>query len=75
MSCHNFSFNGGKGIICLADTYKFKGFTFEWHDYLGPTQLRNDGEPRQRTSKAFWPALDRWLNLTKAQKEKTRIGG
>jgi hypothetical protein len=75
MSCHRFEFNGGHGIITLANVYQFKGFTFEWHDYLGPAQLRKDGGQRRRISKAFWPALDDWLKLSKKQREKTRIAG
>lgn len=62
-----------RGFIEISQVYKFNGFTFEYHRYFGPHQLRKDGELRQRFSRGFWRAIERWEKLPKKQKERTRI--
>lgn len=73
MSCHRFNINGCPGIICLADFYCFGGFTFQWHNYLGPCKVNHDLEPSKRTGRAFYKMIDKWVKLTKKQREKYRI--
>ena len=78
MGAHHFNEGGFKGVIHLADIYRFEGFTFEWHHYFGPFRCRKNGEPtlRQPLERSkFWKMLERWEKLTKDEKEKTRIYG
>lgn len=40
-----------------------KTWSFSWHDFLGPTVLRGDGQPFARQPgirSPFWPALTAW---------------
>ena len=78
MSAHYFQNENMRGVIHLADIYRFEGYTFEWHYYCGPFLCRKNMEPRKRQPgerSKFWQALARWEKLTKAKKEKTRIYG
>ena len=70
------------GQVCFidyADAYgeaKVNGTVWRWefHDYLGPTFLRKDGEPRKcqcPTVKAAWKAFDKWLK--RYEKEKRHM--
>jgi len=60
-------------IFRMGDTYNFEGLIFEWHPYLGPFLCKKNGESSARrfTSKDQ-KIIERWLKLTKKQKEKTR---
>lgn len=62
-------------ILTLADIYHYKGFTFEFHRYLGPTKLKKDGEIAARTGRKFWKAFGEWFELTDEEKDDTRISG
>jgi hypothetical protein len=73
MSCHNFNFNGGSGIICLPNIYFYKGFYFEFHNYLGPVKLCKDLEPAKFSGMKFYKTVAEWDKLDKKRKEKTRI--
>lgn len=75
MGCHHFNFNGGHGIITLANGYKYKNFYFEYHSYLGPTKMNKNGEFSKRQGRTFYKAISAWEKLSKREKEKTRIYG
>jgi hypothetical protein len=53
--------------------YKFDGFIFDWHDWLGACKLKKDGMPAARSGFKFFDAIDRWLNLTDDEREQTRF--
>ena len=61
----------GGAILCVADVYEYKGFIFEWHDYLGPSPLRKDGEPMVRVPESFWVAMTEFSALP--DKERYRV--
>ncbi len=66
--------NGSVVHLAISPCYKFKGFVFEVHSYLGPTKLRHtDHEPAARTGRKFWSVFKEWSELTPEQKESTRI--
>ena len=75
MSDHYFNFNGGSGIISLANGYKFEGFYFEYHSYLGPTKMNKNGEFSKRTGRKFYKMIDSFEKLSKNEREKYRIYG
>lgn len=69
MTCIPFQSADGKmtGHFCevpsFTVSYKGKTWTFEYHDYFGPSVLRKDGEisarqPGPRSN--FWKAFERW---------------
>jgi hypothetical protein len=62
-------------IMCFQSGYCFEGYTFEYHDYMGPQPIRKDGEPRKTIPKGFWEAFDRWNKLPDEEQEKYRIYG
>lgn len=62
-------------ILNIANVYRYKGFTFEFHRYCGPMKINKDGEPSKTCGRKFWKAFDEWNNLTKEQKEDTQIAG
>ena len=77
MGCHHFTFGNSHGIITLSNIYEYKGFTFEWHNYCGPVRVRKKNfeickRPYGRT---FLTVVTEWDNLSKEEKEKTRIYG
>lgn len=75
MPCHRFKLDDGTtGFICTRNVYRYGGFLFEWHDYLGPGKLCKDGELAAREGKKFYAAVTRWCKLSKRRREKTRIG-
>lgn len=71
MSCHSF----GNGIVCLPNIYKYEGFIFEFHNYLGPFKLKKDFEPAKREGRKFYNVVTKWCKLNKRQKNKTRVYG
>jgi hypothetical protein len=71
MSCHKIE----NGIICLPNFYFYKGFYFEFHRYFGPMKLRKDLEPAARQGMKFCKVVTEWCQLSKKQKEGTRIYG
>lgn len=78
MGAHYFQDRHSRGVVHLADIYRFEGYTFEWHNYLGPTLCRKNMEPRKRQPgerSRFWPVLERWQKLPKRKREKTKIYG
>ena len=78
MGCHSFKSADGsiQGHICLANIYQFEGLTFEYHNYLGPTQYKKDGsEPRKNISKNFYDVIDKFVKLSEKEREKYLIYG
>lgn len=76
MALHIIPSPPGVAFITCANIYRYKGYTFEWHNYLGPVLCRNDGEPRKRQPgerSPFWPVLKQWQRLPKAKQRKTLI--
>lgn len=62
------------GIITVADCYRYKGVTFEWHHFCGPMLLRKDGEPsKSKPTAKFYAIATEWHNLPKEEREKYRI--
>ena len=78
MSAHFFKSGECRGIVHLANIYRYGGFTFEWHYWCGPILCRKDMEPRKvqpSERHPFWAVLERWQKLTTEEKEATRIYG
>jgi len=63
----------GNTIICVPRMYRYGGFTFEDHSYLGPMRLRKDLEPSLRQGPQFWRVVGRWRKLPKREREKLRL--
>jgi len=69
MAGHLTSINGLPCFIDYADAYgeaevDGKIWKWEFHDYLGPTFLKKDGEPREcqfPKNKKVWDAFEKWL--------------
>jgi len=53
--------------------YKYGGFLFDWHDWLGPCKLKKDGSPAAREGMTFYKMIDRWVNLPDDEREGTRF--
>ncbi len=71
MSCHRMP---GGGIVTLADIYHYKGFTFQWHGYLGPFKCRRDGEPsKTKEGDRFYDTVAEWSHPPKRKREQFRI--
>lgn len=77
MTCIPFKSADGKisGVFCESPVHtvssKGKKWTFEYHDYFGPSVLRKDGEisarqPGPRSD--FWKAFDRWFKRREKQR-------
>lgn len=77
MSAHYFKDSSGFcGIVHLADIYRYKGFTFEFHRYCGPVKLVGQNlEPTKREGKKFYAAVAEWEKLTPKEKLATQIYG
>ena len=67
--------NRVNGIMTVANVYKFKGFTFEYSDFLGPLKLNKDLNPSAAMGRKFFKAFDEWAKLTKEEKAETLIFG
>ena len=55
--------------------FQYKGFLFDWDEWLGPCKLRKDGSVAAREGLIFYKAIDRWLELPDDKREKTRHCG
>jgi hypothetical protein len=77
MGCHRITTPCGKikGWLCLKNIYRYKGFLFEWHSYLGPCALREDFKPRQRVKKGFWDICAEFSQLSDDGKKDYLIYG
>ena len=63
------------GIMTVANVYKFKGFTFEYSDFLGPLKLNKDLMPSACMGRKFYKAFDEWAKLSDEEKLDTLIFG
>lgn len=63
------------GIICGPRVYTYLGWTFEYPRYSCPAPLKKDGSPRKRSGRVFWGVIKRFDKLSKARREKYRVGG
>ena len=63
------------GIMTVANIYQFKGFTFEFHSYLGPVKVKKNFDPASAMGRKFWKAFAEWDKLTKEEKLETQIFG
>ena len=67
--------NRVNGIMTVANVYKFKGFTFEFSNFLGPLKVNKNFEPAAAMGRKFYKVYREWNNLTKEEKEATQIFG
>jgi len=68
----------GNTIFCTANVYKIeykrRTYLFEYHSYLGPTELRKrDYEPKERNQYGFFNMIEEFENLSETEQEKLRI--
>ena len=63
------------GIMTLANIYQFKGFTFEYSDFLGPLKVNKNFEPAAAMGRKFYKVYREWHKLTKEEKAATQIFG
>lgn len=63
------------GIMTVANVYKFKGFTFEYSDFLGPLKINKNFEPAAAMGRKFYKIYREWYKLTKEEKAATQIFG
>lgn len=62
--------------VSMAKVYRFKGITFEWHDYLGPTFLRRKDlelKPALIRPMREYGLLGQWLRLSPVDRESYRL--
>jgi hypothetical protein len=62
-------------VITMANIYTYEGFIFEFHNFCGPCKLKKDWEPAAREGRKFYMMISRWCQLTKEEKESTRLSG
>jgi hypothetical protein len=69
--------NDGKVVAYLTfiDAYKYQGFYFSFHNYMGVVKLKKNLDPAKREGAKFWNAFEKWDTLTIKQKEATKIFG
>lgn len=67
--------NRVNGIMTVANVYKFKGFTFEYSDFLGPLKVNKNFEPAAAMGRKFYKVFWEWNKLTKEEKAATQIFG
>ena len=58
--------NGKYGVSCVGGTvYRFKGYLFEVHRYVGPLPLnKRTHDPRSTVPAGFWEMWDRFEKWT-----------
>lgn len=62
----------GNAIVCSSPAYRWEGYYFEWHYYCGPIELTKSGDPKQKSSDTFYRAMNRFGQLSDAEKKKFR---
>lgn len=70
MATHIIKTDNATIFLTCANIYKYKGFLFEFHPYLGFHQVTKNYEPRKRTSKGFYDAVEEWMNLPEVEQVK-----
>jgi hypothetical protein len=74
MAGHTAQFNGGIIHISMPNIYRYKGMTFEWHDYCGAMLCKKDGEPSKRDfGRKTGKILEAWLKLPPSKRARTLI--
>ncbi len=74
MAGHFIPFNGGVAHINCPNIYRYRGVTFEWHNYLGPLLCRKDGEPSKRNiGRKTGAVISAWHKLSPSKKKRTLI--
>lgn len=63
------------GIMTVANVYEFKGFTFEFSNFLGPLKLNKDLNPSACMGRKFFKVFDEWSKLSEQEKLDTLIFG
>jgi hypothetical protein len=63
------------GIMTVANVYEFKGFTFEFSNFLGPLKLNKDLNPSACMGRKFFKVFDEWNKLSDLEKLDTQIFG
>ena len=63
------------GIMTVASIYQYKGFTFEFSNFLGPLKLNKDLTPSAAMGRKFFKAFDEWYKLSDVEKLDTLIFG
>jgi hypothetical protein len=53
--------------------YRYKGFTFSWHNWLGGVKLKKDLTHAKREGMKFYNMLDEWLDLSDKEREATEV--
>jgi hypothetical protein len=53
--------------------YRYKGFTFSWHNYIGPQKLNKNGQPAKREGRKFFEMIGDWYKLTDAERVATKL--
>jgi hypothetical protein len=53
--------------------YRYRGFTFYWHNWLGGVRLKKDLTHAKREGMKFYKVLDEWLGLSDKQREETEV--
>jgi hypothetical protein len=62
--------------MCSARQYRFEGWLFEdARSSCGPWPLKKNGDPREKAGRQFYLMWGRFDKLSKAEKEKHRVGG
>jgi hypothetical protein len=65
------------GHICMAKLYEYehdgRKWLFEFHSFIGPWPVREDGEPYKRAGAKFYSMVDAWQKS--ADPEQYRVGG
>jgi hypothetical protein len=63
-------------FLCGPRIYTFEGWTFEDVGMMaGPWPLKQNGDPRAKAGRQFYLMWGRFDKLSKAEKEKHRVGG
>lgn len=81
MGCHEIMDDSGKyfGHMCLPNIYKYDGYTFEDHYYLGPMLVyTRTFEPRDRQPgprSRFWSVYENFSNFSPIERKKYLVYG
>jgi len=63
------------GIMTIANIYQYKGFTFEFHIFLGPVKVNKNFQPSARMGRKFYKVFEEWNKLSDVEKLDTLIFG
>lgn len=62
--------------MSFAKIYRYKGVTFDWHEYLGPIVINRHTEKERdyrNISLRNWAMIGKFYKLSDEQKEEHRI--